>query len=244
MKPTAPPQTILGVPGLWRTRSDLVTAIARDSDGYLFAGMILMHIDTQDQFTLEVYEHDDRLRDAFAVAGRGRLTASELAKIDKHTFCLYLVGEGGSIRSAEKFMKAANALLNCGGLGVKVESAGTAHSPSGWRDLCKNAGLVAMLNAFVVHVGGDGDFCSCGMHNLGQPDCVVEADVEPSVAANLIHRFLLYLLAEKPTIKTGQTFSVDAASPRYRLAKENCSRFPKDDPFHNPFGIWKMLPAR
>jgi len=244
MKSQALPQTILCVPGRWPTRGELVTAIASKSGGYLFAGMILMHIDTQDQFTLDLCGHDDRLRQAFSVAGRGRFTDSELANIEKHTFCLYLVGEGGSVRSAEKFMKAAKALLDCGGLGVKVESAGTAHSSSGWRDLCNDRSLVAMLNAFVIYVGGDGQFYSCGMHNLGLPDCAVEADVDPSVAAKLIHTFLLYLLAEKPTIKTGQTFSADADSARYRLTMEKCSQFPKDDPFHNPFGIWTMVPTR
>jgi Domain of unknown function (DUF4261) len=216
---SASPQTILCVPGLWKTRSDLVTSIAEHSGGYLFAGVILMHIETQDHFTLEVCGHDERLRYAFAVAGRARFTPSELADIDKHTFCLYLVGEGGSVGSAGKFMKAGKALLDAGGLGVKVESAGTAHAPAVWRELCSNGSVVAMLKAFVAYVGEDGQFYSCGMHNLGYPDCAVEAEIETPEAVNLLHTFLLYLLTEKPQIKTGQTFSVDAESPRYRFSK-------------------------
>ena len=237
------PQTIIGVPGRWATRSDIVTSIVKSSGGYLFAGMILMHMESQVHFSLEVYGRDDALTRAFAIAGGNRLTQQELDEIDHHTFCLYLSGEGGSIDSARRFMSAANALLDCGGLGVKIESAGTAHSPNGWRSLCADGRLGSMLEAFVTYVGNDDGFYSCGMHNLGYPDCVVEAPISSSEAGSLIHTFLGYLLVENPTLNSGETFSVDAEAPRYRVFKETCAMFDPDDPFHNPGGIWKLVPA-
>ena len=237
------PRTIIGVPGRWASRSDIVTAIAENSGGYLLAGTIIMHIETKTILTLEVHDHEVALAKAFLIAGSGRISAKEIEVIGEHTFCLYLVGVGGSLESAERFMKAANALLECGGDGVKVESAGSAHSVSGWRELCDDGQLGSMLKAFVTYVGSRGKFYSCGMHNLGYPDCIVEARIEPGDAATLIHTFLGYLLAENPAINSGETFSVAAEAPRYRLFREECTMFSADDPFHNPFGIWKFAPA-
>jgi hypothetical protein len=45
-------QTVIGVPGRWPDRSDIVTSIASRSGGYLFAGMVMMKIGSKDGFTL------------------------------------------------------------------------------------------------------------------------------------------------------------------------------------------------
>jgi hypothetical protein len=129
--PTSP-QTVIGIPGRWPNRNDIVTAIASRSGGYLFAGMVIMKIGTQD---------------------------------------------------------------------------------------------------------------ACGMHNLGHPDAVVEADIPPTEAAQLLHTFAGYLLVENPTLKNRETFSIDAAAPRYRLVHEPCTMYEAGDLFHNPYGVWKLVPA-
>src|SRR5271165_3439345 len=56
------PQTVIGIPGRWPNRSDVVTSIASRSGGYLFAGIVMMKIGTKDGFKLEIYEHDPKLR--------------------------------------------------------------------------------------------------------------------------------------------------------------------------------------
>lgn len=209
----------------------------------MFAGAIMMHIESKTHFQVDVYDHDDNLAEAFRVASGGKITSDEIRPIEGHTFCVYLMADGGSVESARRFVAAGEALLKCSGLGVKIESAGLAHSPTTWKQFAANDLLGNLMKAFVTYVGNDDTFYSCGMHNLGYPDCVVQAPVEPTVAANLLHSFLGYLIVEAPTVLSGQTFSVDAESPRYRLFKEECAMFPPDDPFHNPYGIWKMVPA-
>jgi Domain of unknown function (DUF4261) len=237
------PQTVIGIPGRWPTRSDIVTSIASRSGGYLFAGMVMMKIGTKDGFTLEIYEHDPNLKNAFSIAGRGRLTDEDLTAIDSHTFTLYLVAEGGSVETAKRLLHAANALLKSGGMAVKIESAGTAHRAEQWAEFCEVDLLSNLLQAYVTYVGGDGVYYSCGMHNLGFPDAVVEADISPNDAAKILHSFLGYLAFENPKLNDRETFSVDAAAPRYRLFREPCTMFEPSDLFHNPFGMWKLVPA-
>jgi hypothetical protein len=237
------PKTIIGIPGQWESRSKIVTSIANNSNGYLFAGMVLLHTQTQESFTLEIYEKDENLRHAFSIAGNDRLSEKELQAIEKHTYCLYLVGEGGTPDRARSFMNAANALLSCGGIAVKVESAGIAHSAVDWGKFTADERLGALLKAFVTYVGSPGQFYSCGMHNLGFPDCVVDASIPAHEAAQLIHTFLGYILVEQPTLQSGETFSVDADSPYYKLVLENCTMFENGDAFHNPYGVWRLIPV-
>jgi hypothetical protein len=238
------PQTVIGIPGRWASRSEIVTSIAARSGGYLFAGTVLKKIGTDDGFTLEIYEHDPNLRGAFSIAGRGRLTDEDLEAIGSHTFTLYLVAEGGSIDRAKTLLHAANALLKSGGLAVKVESTGTAHRADQWAEFCvAHDHPGTLLEAYVTFVGSKGACYSCGMHNLGLPDAVVEAEIRPGDAADLLHIFLGYLLVEKPNFNDGETFSIAADAPCYRLFHEDCKRFEAGDLFHNPFGVWKMVPA-
>lgn len=236
-------QTVIGVPGCWSDRSDIVQSIVRRSAGYIFAGKVLMKIGAKDGFTLDIEGHNPDMRQAFAAAGGLRFTEEELAAIDAHTFTLYLVADGGSIEAAKKCLHAANALLKCGGLAVKIESTGVAHTAGGWAGFCERDDLGGLLRAYVTYIGDPGVFYSCGMHNLGCPDALVEADIEPNDAANLLYTFLGFLLVDHPTLKDGETFSVAEDAPHYRLFHEPCTRYPEGDLFHNPFGQWKLGPA-
>jgi Domain of unknown function (DUF4261) len=140
-------------------------------------------------------------------------------------------------------MHAARALLKCGGIAVKIESTGVAHSAARWIELADDELPLAVLNALVTYVGGNGEFYSCGMHNIGHRDAVVTADIAPDSAANLLYQFLLYIAFEDPTIHDNETFSVDENAPRYRVRRSPCTMFPADDLFHNPYGVWQLLPA-
>lgn len=238
-----PPQTVIGVPGRWPNRSDIVTSIASRSGGYLFAGVIMIKTGTTDGFTLEIHERDPDLKNAFSIAGRGRLTNEDLEAIASHTFTLYLVAEGGTVEVAKGLLHAANGLLKAGGMAVKIESTGVAHRADQWAEFCAQNHSGNLLKTYVTYVGGHGVYYSCGMHNLGHPDAVVEADIPPNDAARLLHTFVGYLLVEHPKLNDSETFSVDADAPRYRLFHEPCTMYEAGDLFHNPFGVWKLVPA-
>jgi hypothetical protein len=62
-------EIILGVPGRWKDSQDIVLSIAEQSNGYLFAGSVLMHTSTKSGFSLEIYERDPQLVKAFEIAG-------------------------------------------------------------------------------------------------------------------------------------------------------------------------------
>src|SRR5579872_2581977 len=81
MPVATPVQIILGVPGMWRTRDEIVLAIVSQAQPYIYAGNMLLNTETKQMCTVEIYEHDPSLRKAFAIAGDRSLTNEDLDKI-------------------------------------------------------------------------------------------------------------------------------------------------------------------
>src|SRR5207237_479622 len=165
-----------------------------------------------------------------------------------HTFTFYVAGKGGSLEAARDVMGAVSAVVRAGGLGVKVESAGLAHSVGQWQRLATEAETSneALYHAYVTRIARPEEnlFYTCGMHNLGLRDVVVQDDLPTQEAASLLQTFALYTLLEKPALASGHTFSVAPQAPVYRLAEEPCSYYTEDDLFYNPFGMWVLSRPR
>lgn len=237
------PELVVCVPGPWKTRNDLVMAVGKQSGDYLYAGVAMMNKETREAVTVQFEEPNPNLGKAFAIAGRSWLDEATFTEIDRHSSCVYLITKGGSEETAKKMMLAAAALLKCGGIAIKIESTGIAHPAKKWEEWSADPELPTLFRAYVTYIGSGDVFYSCGMHNLGYPDCVVQAEIEPQTAAELIDAFLRYLLFDDPELESGQTFSVKAEAPRYKIEHQACTMFEPDHLFHNPYGVWKLTPA-
>src|SRR6266852_1624628 len=90
---------IIGVPGAWATRTDIVTSIVEHSGGFIFAGLVLFDTATKQGSTLEVYEHDPWLHEAFRIAGGGRFSDAEISAIAKHHHTLYCLSSSVSLEA-------------------------------------------------------------------------------------------------------------------------------------------------
>lgn len=233
-------QIIIGIPGPWQTQSDIVTAIAKHSGGFLFAGRVLMELATKQAFGLEIHEHDPNMRHAFEVAGGARIAGDDLDAIAGHRHTLYALSQGASIEHAGQMLRVGVALLNAGGVAVKVESSGLAHSAARWRELAASKNPFDLYVAFVTLTGNGECFYSCGMHSFGLPDATVPGDLDPQSAAQLLSVFNSHLLAERPALADGNTFSIGEDSPRFVLRHSACHTYEPDDPFHNPDGMWNL----
>lgn len=241
-------ECVVCVPGFWQGRDELMRAVAEllaeDGPRFVMAGQMVVELVTEAAMEWDWHPRDPALARSFEVAGRGSLSDGELAAIDGAPGHVFLIDpEGGSVEAARRMMIFADALLRAGGLGVKVESAGVAHCASSWREMTAEAhDLTAVLTAFVAAVGDpEQGFFTCGMHNLGLPEAVVPASLEPEVAVDLMDVFTFYLAAEEPEIEDGQTFAAEEGASLFELAHQPCAHFAEDDPFFNPFGMWALL---
>lgn len=235
---------VIGIPGKWKNRDAIVEAIAQHSGGYIFAGMMLNHTETNESFGLEIYEKDPDLRKAFEFAGMGQLTEEQLQAIDEHTFTIYVIGGGGSIELAQKMMTISQALMKIGGLGIKVETTGKAFNNDTWNAICDLKEDAKYYDAFVTKLRAQDDvYYTCGMHNLGLKDAVIGA-VDMNTAIYTLDVFSIYQIVEQPTIEKGETFSAIENSPYFEILEEEDNRYPEGDGFYNKYGMWILRPEQ
>jgi len=241
--PLIKPKTVLCIPGKWKDHDEVVASIARTNmNKFIFAGKIIMNIETGKSFELEICDSDERMRESFKWAGLvNRLPDEFLDKIEQHSSVIYIVGETGNLSDARAIAEAGNALLKAGGIGLKVESAGKAFTAEHWTNLLTNFEEPRLYEMFVLDSldDGEGTTYSCGMHNLGFKDTIISG-VEFQEAHNSISIFGYYQLVDKPTILQGQTFAIDHESLPFEIVNEPDQPNNGHELFENPYGMWRL----
>lgn len=236
-------ETILSIPIKIKDDENLSTLILLNNlNEYIFAGRILMHLQTKESFQLEVNDRIEHLKEVFKWAGLvNQLSEGFLNEVDSHNHVIYLKFKTGNTDKLKSIALAANAILKAGGIGVHVETTGKSFSKEQWTELSSKADIYSIYHMFVLDSIQDesGGIYSCGMHNLGYPDTMVTGEKFHD-AVNLIRSFSSYLLHENPSIMENQTFSSEQDAPIFKISK------PKEQPskglelFENPFGFWQL----
>jgi hypothetical protein len=234
---------IVGVPGPWKVRRELIEALLEAHGGaYLFAGLMFMEVATNLACQMDWYEHDDQLRADFTRAGQGKLSNALLDAVGGHQSTVYLIFDDAGYETARTAARFAGALLRAGGIAVKVESAGVAHSPERWLEARDSEKAWDIYTLFVVLVGRDDCYYSCGMHNFALPDTQVPASLGLERGAETLNLFNMYQLVETPELSDGSTFSLDENAPRFRLKRQPYEPG-YEEPLHNPNGLWSLTPV-
>ena len=239
-----PPRIVVGIPGPWKSRSEVVVSIVGGKTGYIAGGSVLLEIETQTAFTLEVCGPDPSMQRAFEIAGQGRFSADQLDEIGRHALVLYVSTSEVGPDAARAIRAAAAACLKAGGFAVKVESAGTAWPKEAWERMAASPAPFHLYSSFVTLVGSDDVSYSCGMHQFGLPDASCPAALPLPEAAELLNTFNMFQIVDSPTLGDGHTFSASASEPVYRLRQRRCEMYPPGDLFHNEYGVWHLEPVR
>ncbi len=235
------PQIIIGVPGPWKTRQEIVEAIAvRSGGGLIFAGPALWDSVGKTGYRVDIYHRDPNLARQFEMAGQGRIEGAEIRRIAEHQHTFYLLNDGVSLEAARGVLRVGCGLLDAGGIAVKVETAGVAHSAATWREMAASASSFDTYRAFVTLAGDKELYYSCGMHNFGLPDATLEGAFSPRDAADVLNAFNAWRLSRSVALADGDQISLLADWPKFRLRERPCKLFETEHPFHNSFGIWHL----
>lgn len=237
-------QIIIGVPGMWKDHKDVVLSIAQANEAtsdptYLAAGQVFADLKTKDAFEFEIYEHDPHMPTAFEVAGQGRFEPDQLKAIADHNLTVYLVCNEPSLQTARAMLGAGEHLLKAGGLGVKVETSGLAHTTDRWRYYAENRTLLSVYDALVTLVGGDEYNYTSGMHAFGLPDVSLTVDVPIEDAPSILNAFNQWHLLEQPTLIDGALFATELDGPCFRVTLCEYG-YADDDLTNNPHGRWHL----
>jgi hypothetical protein len=234
-------ELIICIPGPWENRNDFLAQVIQlePMGNYIFAGGILANPSAHDHVPLDFQPHDDRMAEAFEIAGQGKISDETLTRIGQHKGVAYLFFSMDIREERERILKYTQVLQRLGGFAVKLESSGTAHEWERWFSLLPGSPFDMYCSA-VVLLGGEDVFYSCGMHHFGLPECSVPRSLPINEAAELINQFNFFRIVDEPILETGHTFSMDEDSPRYRMFLEKDTRYEEDESFHNPHGLWRL----
>ncbi|HEU4557132.1 MAG TPA: hypothetical protein VFS20_04755 [Longimicrobium sp.] len=236
-------QIIIRVLGPWRGRTELMEALARQGTDYMFAGLIFMEQSTQTTCEFDFTDHEPELRQRTEIIGQGKFSSDDLDAVERHSSTAWLIFDNAGYETARAAARFARALLEAGGVAVVVESAGVAHTRERWLRGWSSDDPWDIYSLFVILVGGQGRYFSCGMHNFALPDAAVAASLGTEEGARLLNEFNLYQMVESPVLNSGETFSLEADSPRFRLTRQAYEGGYEDTPMHNPHGLWSLQPA-
>jgi hypothetical protein len=236
-------ESVLCIPGHWTSDQEAKLSIVQATKGeYIAAGGVLMNAKNGRHFTFEVCERDDRMRHSFMVAGRVTgVTENFLNEIESHNLVVYISAATRNLLEAKHIAFAGAAILEAGGIGIKVETAGKAHKKETWADLTNNFQESNLYEMFVIDslYQPDGTTFSCGMQNLGLKDTIVSG-LSFQEASDLIRIFGYYQVVDKPIILPNQTFTPTPDSPLYRITEETNPPYKNEELFGNPFGTWRL----
>jgi len=232
-------EMILCIPGRWKDTTEFVRqVVSLDPNGrYMFAGGILADLQKKDHVPLDFCAADANLRRAFEIAGQRKIPEELLVELEQHSAIAYLRFALDLPRERERILEYSSLMRRIGGLAVKVESAGIAHTWERWSLLLSGTPF-DLYSAVVVLVRDAKYHHSCGMHHFGLPECAAPRSMSAPDAADLINRFNYWRIVERPVLSDGHTFSVAPSTPHFRMTLEPDSRHEVDDPFHNAHGVW------
>ncbi|MCA9626666.1 MAG: DUF4261 domain-containing protein [Myxococcales bacterium] len=230
---------VLCIPGPWADRTAFLQAAVRHqpSGRFLCVGHLLSDSTTGERVELDFQGPDAHMREAFQIAGQGHLDDTLLEAVADHRSVVYLIFPLDFAAEQQRIQRFTSLLRDLGGIALKVESSGIAHSWEHWFELLGGTRL-DQYSACVTLIGGERYYYSCGMHHFGSPDSAISRSVRDTEAAYTLNVFNLYILEESPKLEDGHTFSIAADAPKFRLRHVSDERHSPDDLFHNPQGLW------
>lgn len=242
-QPDSVPQITLRIPGPWESPQQLREALAETSDGFTLPAVgageesYLLHEKSGQRFALWAVERDDEIIQIFADSGR--MSKTDIRALRGHQVKVFVTGPGGSHDAARMFLAIGAAFVRAGALGIMVDNSGNVHSRQDWLDLAGDKQMGGMYWAFVAVTASPDEVFSVGMHCLGFRDAELPNPADPKASGMIMHEFLGYTYQSGATILDGDPIG-GPEGPEFILQHIECTRFPNDTPWHNPYGVWRL----
>ncbi|BAV06386.1 hypothetical protein FLA_2402 [Filimonas lacunae] len=217
--------------------------VAVRCDGeYFIVGNMLIHIKSLRHYSLEMHDVDKDIVSGFTEAGKTTgMTETFTASLEKANSIIYISGPTGNLEEAEYIAFAATALLQSGGIGVKIETAGKAFEKDNWLELTNKFKPANLYNMFVVASVTDDQAAvySRGMQNLGLKDTIIVGE-DPQQAITTISVFSNYQITDKSIIQHKQVFSTQDNATKFNITIEKKHPCKGHQLLENPLGAWKL----
>lgn len=234
--------TTITIPGIWRNREEFAQAIVQHSGGYMFAGRIMMDLESRFHAIVDFGPRQERLAEVASASLAGRLTSQEHTMLANHQSCVYVTTEHTDIQSLREVMRLVLGIFDSGGILAGMENAGSFVPASEWRESYESQSTLGVLRSLSIFVNYGDSLRSFGMRSFGLPECVLTG-IEMQEALELGAEFCCYLLNESPRIESGQSFGLSQDGPCFLIQKRDDNEYPSDHEYYNPYGCWELSPV-
>lgn len=235
---------ILTIPGMWPDHQALVESLADATDDVISAdGSVLLDHRSQKSCEYTLSNPAPDMEQAFRFYSEATpLSEALLSYIARHKSFLSLHSRRDGHKEALFLSDIANAVLDAGGLAVRVEGSRRASYAELWSRSTRQAhdlGPSMLIGLFVwAFVSDENSFDTIGMTFLGHPDfSIVTTDFEE---ANEIYQDASkYMFYKDTQIKDGDTIKAEHSNVRWRMTKTE--HIYADDPdIDFSRGMWRL----
>ncbi|MDQ7862244.1 hypothetical protein RCO48_18265 [Peribacillus frigoritolerans] len=120
---------------------------------------------------MEIHDYEPTLKESFSYASKDAFSENALEDINGHTFTVYIIADVSDTGTVIDLIDAGAAILKAGGMAVKIETAGIAHSKEDWQHLHQSPDILSVYAHFVTIIGEEDYYCSFGMKAFGLSGC-------------------------------------------------------------------------
>ncbi|WP_295675038.1 hypothetical protein [uncultured Mucilaginibacter sp.] len=133
-QPVVACNTVLCIPGTWKDVEDIANTVFSINEGtYMVVGDLLINPQAAQFYKFEIKEQDENMAASFETLGKTTgITDVGLSKIRNHNYVIYITGKTGSLNEAHQLALAGVAVLNAGGIGVRIDTTGKAFEKQKW----------------------------------------------------------------------------------------------------------------
>lgn len=234
-------EIVIAIPGKWSNKRELTNALwlaSVKTKGYTILGNLMMNVESDSSFEVEVYEPEENLRQSFEHLGSGKADSKTLQEIDESTVVLYLIAKKTGLESVKELIRAVSDILRAGGLAVRIDTTGIAHSKESWLELERNVeDVVEVHRHFVTLVDYESFYSTFGMKSFGYPDVLAPSvsNREDSLAA--VGSLSFYMVAQNPLLNSGETYSNGIDAPFFRMDIKEDDRYEDTHIYYNARGF-------
>jgi hypothetical protein len=172
----------------------------------------------------------------------GNVAPAVITALDAAPGALVLYCQVDLREGRQQLVRVVERLREAGALAVRLEQSYLGWEVSRWLELFSSEYASSWHRGAVVFLEEDGVLQSCGMHAFSLPDVHVRLDGDAAALQELATALDVYQLAEDPMLRSGQTFSPDAETPRRVVERWPDTQYPPGHSCHNPYGVWRLGP--
>jgi tetratricopeptide (TPR) repeat protein len=231
---------ILCVPGPWGSEKDLHRSLHKVPEVEINDSQ-LKDLKTGFAGKLEFTEQDIQLVDVFELSGATWIDKKFIAELTRHKSVVYAVSSEQSLDAARGMLTLGAALLQAGGLAIKVDSSGLTHSRQAWLEFAEEPTPLNLLKAYVTLLDEENRFVSRGMNNFGLPEAAVGSFAAIDSVSHILLGFNLDLISLNVVDpEPGDIWDMEGEIAPWILEGPLPQDTNPNDPYYNPQGTWLL----